>query len=88
MIMVPKTAEQRIAQAISENATIFLDHDTRTLQNFRFHLKDEIRPTVVRVHKKSESFEALSCQALLQGGAPTDNVANDTVSIIESVEHQ
>jgi hypothetical protein len=59
MTMVSKTAEQMIAQAIAEKAVISFDHETRAFVGFRFHLSDESRSTVVRVHKKTLTFKTL-----------------------------
>ena len=56
-------AATRIAVALTENAAIAIDHETRAFVGFRFKIAADPRETVVRVHRKSAEFAALSARA-------------------------
>lgn len=53
------TATQQIIQALAENAAISLDHETKAFVGFRFHLRGDVRHTVVRVHKSTPEYQSL-----------------------------
>ena len=61
-MIIMKTAEQRIRQALTEDTKIEIDHETKSFVAFRFQLSDEQQSTVVRVHR-SQAADLLTAAA-------------------------